>query len=94
MSKEYHLKIDGVEPGYCRIYYLLNGRISYCFQDEGPGYGGVILYSCERQGEPDHPVQIKEGAVLIFELPKGNTEIEVTVREEIIKRGWYRENTN
>jgi len=42
---------------------------------------GVILYRCTPDGEPDYPCEFQgENIWSMFEVPSGDTEIEVAVR--------------
>jgi hypothetical protein len=72
------LKYDYVETGYCRIYYKF-GRHVYCFQDEGRH---VQLYRCTTEGEPEIPIKKLNSEVQV-ELPDGERELEVNVRNHI-----------
>jgi len=79
------LKIHSIDNGFCRVMYYVknnnNQTLYYCLQDEGANYGGVILYRCTPDGEPDYPCEFQgENIWSMFEVPSGDTEIEVAVR--------------
>ena len=85
MSK---IKIDHLDEGFCRINYVFQNEEGkhayYCIQDEGPY---VLAYSCSSDFEPCSTVNIKKGKQRheVFEVPKGNTELEVKIRNWLNK---------
>lgn len=84
-EKAKDFKIIGIDNGFCRVEYSAvnpqGQKVYYCLQDEGVGYGGVICYRCSRDGEPSHQVRYVKDR---FEVPTGDSSIEVTVREYLL----------
>ena len=75
-------KIHHVDNGFCRVnYQAVNAdgqTVYYCLQDEGKRYGGVVCYRCCGDFEPNYSIRYPKN---LFEVPTGNSEIEVAVRE-------------
>ncbi len=74
-------KIVEVNNGFCRIVYSCkndeNQKIFYCLQDEGDGFGGIKLYRCTGEFEPEYEVRsFKDGVKARFEKPKGSSDLE------------------
>lgn len=85
------LNIHSIDNGFCRVMYSAknedNQTVYYCLQDEGENYGGVILYRCTQDGEPDYPCRFDSGAGWdIFEVPQGDSDIEKVVRNFLEKQ--------
>lgn len=82
-------KLHSIDSGFCRIYYTTKNsegqKIIYCLQDEGDRFGGVQLYRCSKEGEPEFITHFKEGikAIDSMEKPMGETELEKRVRHWI-----------
>ncbi len=81
MNKEKTFKIHSIDNGFCRVNYIAknndNKQIYYCLQDEGIGYGGVCCYHCSNDFEPSYLIKYNRNR---FEIPKGNSAIEIIVR--------------
>jgi hypothetical protein len=75
-------KIHHIDNGFCRVVYkALNEdkqEIFYCLQDEGERYGGVTCYRTTKDFEPNYPVEYGKN---MFEVPEGNSEIEIAVKK-------------
>jgi hypothetical protein len=52
-------------------------------QDEGQRYGGVACYRCSKDFEPEYPIFTFRYDQ--FEIPTGDTQIEIAVREYLTK---------
>jgi hypothetical protein len=82
-------KIHSIDNGFCRVNYKGKTRVEgtrcYCLQDEGKNYGGVILYRCSRDWEPNYPITLHPQLRKQFEVPAGDTQIEIAVREFLTK---------
>ncbi len=80
------LQIYDIDNGFCRINYVAknsnNLRVCYCLQDEGENYGGVTQYRSTQDWEPDNKVTSKKK---IWEVPTGNSDIEIAVRAYLTK---------
>lgn len=78
--------------GHCQITYTTKNdsgqSIVYCLQDNGKNHGGIRLMRCSQDGEPSHEAMPKQGAVLRFEVPLGNSELEILAKEWIVSRGF------
>lgn len=82
-------KIDYIEDGYCRINYkrkVGENILNYCLQDEGQGYGGVLLYRCSKDYEPSNCVLIPKHLNAEFEIPIGSTDLEKKIAAFITER--------
>ena len=79
-------KIHSIDNVFCRINYTFKNaqgqKLYYCLQDEGKNYGGVICYRSSVDLEPCYKVMAK---LSDFEIPTGDSEIEVVVREYLTK---------
>jgi hypothetical protein len=79
-------KIIAVESGFCRIAYKTKNAekksIFYCIAQSGLAANGVYAYRCSKDGEPSHRVDI---SLALFEVPLGKTQIEIIVRNSILK---------
>ncbi len=88
MNKEKTFKIHSIDNGFCRVNYTAinaDGKtIYYCLQDEGTNYGGVICYRCSGDFEPSYEMKYNCNR---FEIPMGNSHIEITVRNYLTKGG-------
>jgi hypothetical protein len=65
------MKLDGIDNGYCRVYYNDENRNLYCLQEEMKGC--FYFYFCSRDGEPSHTVEVDLSALPI---PEGDSYIE------------------
>jgi len=78
-SKDF--KIHSIDNGYCRVNYTAvnsaGQKIYYCLQDEGTNYGGILCYRSSSDQEPDYLITYSRDR---FEIPTGNSAIEVSVR--------------
>lgn len=82
MSDLPDFKIEYIVNGFCRIVYSAhnedNKKVYYCLQDEGCDLGGIVCYRCSNSdGEPCCPIHYDYSR---FEIPTGNTEIEISIR--------------
>ena len=72
-------KIHHIDTGFCRVNYkAINSdgqTIFYCLQDEGDE---VVCYRSSKDFEPDYQINYEKHR---FEVPTGNTDIEITVRK-------------
>jgi hypothetical protein len=79
-------KIHSIDNGFCRVNYkAVNYKgetIFYCLQDEGKLWGGVICYRCSKDFEPDYQMRYPRDQ---FEVPTGDSAIEIAVREYLTK---------
>jgi hypothetical protein len=77
------LKIHSIDNGFCRVNYSTKNpageTVFYCLQDEGARYGGVCCYRSTKELEPDYPVYFLLNHK--FEVPTGDSAIEITVRK-------------
>jgi hypothetical protein len=77
------MNLHSIDSGYCRVMYKYNKRL-YCLQDEGRS-GGVVFYTCSRDGEPDSPISTNG---YVFDLPPEHgpeDSIENTVRSFLLR---------
>lgn len=78
------LKIHSIDNGFCRINYVGkntdNQNVYYCLQDEGQD--GIHLYRSTCDLEPSHECN---AIASIFEVPTGDTQIEVSVRNRLLQ---------
>lgn len=78
------LKIHSIDNGFCRINYTgknsLNQTIYYCLQEEHPN--DIRCYRSSQDLEPSHECVAKAAA---FEVPTGNSAIEVAIRKRLLK---------
>lgn len=77
---KYNMKIHSIDNGFCRINYTLrteSGAIfHYCLQEEYLGV--VVAYASTLDWEPSHLIDTEK---VEFEIPTGNSTIEVIVRK-------------
>lgn len=98
-TKQWNFKIKSIDQGYCRILYETRNssdeKIYYCLQEDYNDQP-VNLYRCTQQPwcEPDYIVTIKKDAVLEFEIPTGDTQLENKVKEWIKEHGYGKGNLN
>lgn len=73
-----------VDNGYCRIYYQLDeNKKMYCIQQDFENIYNP--YICNNEwGEPEYKVNVP---LELFEVPKGDSEIEKGVRNYLLKGG-------
>jgi len=78
--------IHSIDNGFCRVNYKAKNcageTVFYCLQDEGKNYGGVVCYRCSRDFEPNYSIKYNRNR---FEVPTGNSDIEIVVREYLTK---------
>lgn len=88
--KTINLNIHYIDNGFCRIVYktqIPSGAYAYfCLQSDIPNVSpkeSISLYRCsiDDWNEPQSIVKPKEGVILNFEKPIGNSSIEKEVRE-------------
>jgi hypothetical protein len=87
-TTEKDFKIHSIDNGFCRVNYKIKNAdgktVFYCLQDEGKTYGGVICYRCaDSDFEPDYPIKYHKDR---FEVPTGNSSIEIIVREYLLNK--------
>jgi hypothetical protein len=79
--------IHSIDNGFCRVNYKAKNSageiVFYCLQDEGQRYGGVACYRCSKDFEPEYPIFTFRYDQ--FEIPTGDTQIEIAVREYLTK---------
>ena len=83
-------KIHHVDNGFARVVYVTvnseGQRVYYCLMDNaGWGHPNVECYRCTQPPHYEPDYQIKHPNRRIFEVPKGNTETEIAVREFLNK---------
>lgn len=87
MKKDF--QIHSIDNGFCRVNYTGKNRGDgtrfYCLQDEGVNHGGVILYRSSSDWEPSYPVTLHPHLRSRFEIPTGDSAIEIAVREYLTK---------
>lgn len=78
------LKIHSIDNGFCRVNYIgvnqSNQKVYYCLQDEGTD--DIHLYRSSDDLEPSH---ICHAEAHIFEVPTGNSTIEISVRSRLLQ---------
>lgn len=83
------LKITDVDNGFCRVNYVArnddNQKVYYCIQNDGPP-DGLNLYRCTDQPwrEPSHIKKCTDWN--IFEIPTGDSAIEIEIRDFLNKK--------
>ncbi len=82
---KYNMKIHTIDNGFCRINYKWRAESGewyyFCLQDEGNGQ--VIAYSSTSEEEPCSPIKTEK---VDFEIPTGNSTIEIIIREWLLKQ--------
>ena len=82
------VKIISVDNGFCRVNYVAKNdadqNVYYCIQDEGNN--DVQFYRCTGQPwcEPNYTIKCSDWSII--EIPTGDSEIEITVRDFLNKK--------
>lgn len=73
-----HFKLHSIDSGFDRIYYQRKNKegrdLLYCLQDSRE----IKLYRCSRDGEPDHELDADLVTPCTFDLPTGESELELS----------------
>jgi hypothetical protein len=78
-------KIEFINSGHCIVIYSSRNehdeKIIYGLYDNGKQ--GVTFYRCSQDGEPMYEAKIKDGRTINIELPKGDSRLELLIRDYI-----------
>ena len=79
-------KIYSIDSGFARINYVTKNeagqRLFYCLQDGGR-FLGIQLFRCGQDGEPSHEVKLKIPLSQVFQIPKGDSDLELKCKQYI-----------
>jgi hypothetical protein len=86
-ARPHRLMIHSVDNGFCKVNYTMrNGKntLYYCLMEGSYGeFKVVTCYRCCKLFEPSYPVKTTLPLAELFELPIGDSAIEIAVRKHI-----------